>query len=1078
MKLTNLLLVLSVGLIYASISYAQTTLLTMDMSSAPVAQILDAIEEQTDFHFFYNNKLINMKRETSVEAKNKDVFSVLDQLFDGSNVRYRVIDKDIILTVNESKASAQETRRVTGKVTDQKGEPVIGANIVVTGTTVGTITDFDGQFQIDAPISATSLEVRYIGYIAERVSIRDRNTVSVVLKEDLHQLEDVVIIGYGVQKKENLTGAVDAIKGEKLANRTSANVSQSLQGMSPGMTVINAGGEPGADAAQIKIRGIGTFNNSNPLILVDGVMVSNLDNVNPQDIENISILKDAASSAIYGARAANGVLLITTKRGAATDGMTIKYNGYVGFQSLARAPEWVAADDYMRLVNESLANANREPKYSEEAIAATMAGTDPYKYPNTDWWKLLFRTGLQHKHNLSINGGTERLKTAVSINYLHQEGIMINTDFEQYGVRVNNDLKLHQKLDAGLDVSVNVREREIPARIGDVYWNLLHDVPPTIAARNPDGTYPLGPTNRNPLSAANESGYDKYNNYQVIASPFIRYKVFKDFTINARMSLKENFDLRKRYYNYYQFKDYDTKQTTLTWNSSLQERNEHNHYVNWQATADYDKIFGQHFIHALVGYSQEYNSWKQTGGERRDFYSNDLQELDRGSDEGKNSFGYSNEWTLRSVFGRINYAYNDRYLLEANFRYDGSSRFAKGRRFGFFPSFSGAWRISEEGFMKENETFSNLKLRASYGKLGNQEIDLYQYIHTITLGQNYTFNGQLVSGAAQTALANELISWETTTSFDVGFDLGLWKNKLTVTADYFIRNTDDILLRRDIPATVGLSAPVQNVGAVKNTGWELAFNYQDKIGDFNYNVIATISDVKNEIKKFGENSTWDWYINKEGESINSLYGYVTEGLFKTQSEVDNHAYQHSMTAPGDIIYKDMNNDHIINSDDKVVLGSTIPRYSYTLTLSGRYKGFDLNLFFNGIGKCNGYQIGALIEGPIWDGFTTKEMLDRWTPQNTNATWPRLVYNTIHNQEASDYWIQNTSYFRLKNAQLGYSLPKSILDKININNIRFYVSGENMFTLTKAKNLDPEFPSGRSNYYPQTKIISFGVDVTF
>jgi TonB-linked SusC/RagA family outer membrane protein len=346
------------------------------------------------------------------------------------------------------------------------------------------------------------------------------------------------------------------------------------------------------------------------------------------------------------------------------------------------------------------------------------------------------------------------------------------------------------------------------------------------------------------------------------------------------------------------------------------------------------------------------------------------------------------------------------------------------------------------------------------------------------LGQNYTFNGQLLSGAAQTALANELISWETTTSFDVGFDLGLWKNKLTVTADYFIRNTDDILLKRDIPATVGLSAPVQNVGAVKNTGWELAFNYQDKIGDFNYNVIATISDVKNEIKKFGENSTWDWYINKEGESINSLYGYVTEGLFQTQSEVDNHAYQHSMTAPGDIIYKDMNNDHIINSDDKVVLGSTIPRYSYTLTLSGRYKGFDLNLFFNGIGKCNGYQYGALIEGPIWDGFTTKEMLDRWTPQNTNATWPRLVYNTIHNQEASDYWIQNTSYFRLKNVQLGYSLPKSILDKININNIRFYISGENMFTLTKAKNLDPEFPSGRASYYPQTKIISFGVDVTF
>jgi TonB-linked SusC/RagA family outer membrane protein len=371
-----------------------------------------------------------------------------------------------------------------------------------------------------------------------------------------------------------------------------------------------------------------------------------------------------------------------------------------------------------------------------------------------------------------------------------------------------------------------------------------------------------------------------------------------------------------------------------------------------------------------------------------------------------------------------------------------------------------------------------MKLRASWGKLGNQEIDLYQYIHTIALSQNYTFNGQLANGAAQLALANELISWETTTSFDLGFDLGLWKNKLTLTADFYIRHTDNILLNRDIPATVGLTSPVQNVGAVKNTGWELAINYQDKIGDFQYSIIATLSDVKNVIKKYGEKQVRDWSVTMEGESINALYGYVTEGLFQTQEEVDNHAYQHSMTAPGDIIYKDMNGDNIINSDDKVVLGSTIPRYSYGLTLNGKYKNLDLSLFFNGIGKCNGYQYGALIEGPIWDGFTTKEMLDRWTPENKDATWPRLVYNTIHNQEASDYWIQSTRYLRLKNVQFGYTLPKAVLDKTHISNIRFYVSGENMFTLTKAKNLDPEYPSGRANYYPQTKIISVGVDVTF
>lgn len=1084
MRITLFLMACSIMQALASTTYSQNTTISLNMNNVSVEEVLNEIEKKTEFHFLYSKKMVDVNRKVNVSVQKENVSSVLNKLFDNQDIAYVISDRQIVLNKRNELKTTQQEKVITGTVTDQKGEPVIGANIVVPGTATGTISDVDGQFRLNIEPSVTTLEVRYVGYITEQVNIRNRNSVSIILREDLQQLDDVVVIGYGIQKKENLTGAVDAIKGEKIAERTSASTSQSLQGMSPGMTVINFGGEPGADGAKIRIRGYGTIakstsddSNLNPLIIVDGVTVSSIDNIDPQDIDNISILKDAASAAIYGARAANGVILITTKRGA-TDGMTVRYSGYVGFQSLTRAPEWVSADDYMRLVNESLVNANREPKYSEEAIATTMAGTDPYKYPNTDWWGLLFRTALQHKHNVSISGGTEKLKTAISVNYLEREGVMTNTNFDQYGIRANNDLKLHDKLDAGLDLNVNVRNRKIPARIGDVYWNLLHDVPPTVAAHNPDGTYPLGPTNRNPLAAAKESGYDKYKNHQIIASPFIRYKVFKDLTLNARMSLKEDFEIRKRYENYYEFKDYETKQTTLTWYSFLEERDRHNHYLNWQGTADYDKTFGMHYIHALIGYSQEYNSWRQIGGTRRDFYSNDLQELDRGSDEGKNSFGYSNEWALRSLFGRVNYAFNDRYLLEANFRYDGSSRFAKGRRFGFFPSFSGAWRISEEGFLKDNEQFSNLKLRASWGKLGNQDIDLYQYIHTMSLGQNYSFNGQLASGAAQTALANELISWETTTSFDVGLDLGLWSNKLTLTADYYIRNTEDILLKRDIPATVGLEAPVQNVGAVKNTGWELALNYRDRAGDFDYSITATISDVKNKIKTFGEKSTWDWFINMEGESMNSLYGYVTEGLFQTQEEVDNHAYQHSMTAPGDIKYKDINGDNIINSDDKVILGSTIPRYSYTLTLNGKYKGIDLNLFFNGIGKCNGYQYGALIEGPIWDGFTTKDVLDRWTPENPNASWPRLVYNTIHNQEASDYWIQKTNYFRLKNVQLGYTLPKLVMDKIKMNRIRIYMSGENMFTLTKAKNLDPEFPSGRANYYPQTKIISFGVDITF
>lgn len=387
----------------------------------------------------------------------------------------------------------QEQKQVSGAIADQQGNPIAGANVLVVGTMNGTVTDADGRFELSIEKNDAVLEIRYIGYITERIPVKGKTSINILLKEDFQQLDDVVVVGYGIQKKANLTGAVDAVKGEKLSARTVASTSQSLQGISPGTTVLNAGGEPGADGATIRIRGVGTFNNSDPLILVDGVTVSGIDNIDPQDIDNISILKDAASSAIYGARAANGVILITTKRGK-SGSLSVRYNGYVGWQSLTRQPEWVSADDYMRLVNEACINAKKEPKYTEDAIAQTIAGTDPYRYPNTDWWGLLFRTALQHKHTFSISGGSEKVKTAVSINYLKREGVLINSNSEQYGIRANNDIKLHEKLSFGLDLNLNVRGREVPAKAGDIYWNLLHDVPPTIAAINPDGTYPLGST--------------------------------------------------------------------------------------------------------------------------------------------------------------------------------------------------------------------------------------------------------------------------------------------------------------------------------------------------------------------------------------------------------------------------------------------------------------------------------------------------------------------------------------------------------------------------------------------------------
>jgi TonB-linked SusC/RagA family outer membrane protein len=1089
LKLAVLIVMVSVSSVFATHSYSQAAKVSLRMENTTLDKVMDEIERQSEFYFIFNQKQIDVSRIVNIDVENRLISDILVELFNKTNVNYAVLDRKILLSTDsleddlrnfQSASGLQQQTTVSGKITDgSTGESMPGVNILLKGTTLGVITDGDGNYSLSfSPTSNPILVFSFIGYVTQEIPLNGRTTLNVNLAAEVTGLEEVVVIGYGTQKKVNLTGSVDAVDGAKLSERPVANVSLALQGMSSGTTVINRGGAPGTDNTNIRIRGYGTFGNKDPLILVDGVTVSNMSNIDAQDIANISILKDAASSAIYGSRAANGVILITTKRGG-SGGIKVTYSNYFGIQSLTRVPEVVKADDYMMLVNESCINANRQPKYTQEAIDKTMAGTEPYKYPNTDWWGIMYRDALQQKHSININGGTDKFKTNVTFNYLNQEGVLIKTGSNQYRLRLNNDIKLSEKLNFGTDISIASNSRWEPARISDIYWNMLHDVPATIVAKYPDGTYQLGPTNQNPLATAEQSGYNKPMSIQGILSSFFTYEIIKGLKFTGRYSIKEDLGETKTYYNNYEFRDHETQNLIKTYTSSLNDSRNRNHYTDLQGLLDYDKTFSNHYFHFLIGYSHEYNYYNSVTARRQDFYSNALQELNLGSTTGQTNSGISNEWSLLSYFGRINYTFSNKYLLEANFRYDGSSRFAEGRRWGFFPSFSLGWRLSEEGFLKDIAWLNNLKLRLSWGQLGNQDIGLYQYIQTISLGQSYSFGGALVDGAAKTSLANLNISWEKTTSSNIGIDIGILKDKLTIIADYFIRNTNDILLARDIPMTIGLNAPTQNVGAVKNTGWELATRYQDNIGkDISFRIGFNISDVKNKIIKYGNPSVSGWNVTMEGESMDSFYGWINEGFFQTTEEVAAHAFQHTITAPGDIMYKDLNNDKIINDLDKRVLGSSIPRYSYGIDLGVNYKNFDLSLFFNGVGKCNGYQYGALIEGPIWDGFTTKEMLDRWTPENTDATWPRLVYQTVHNQQASDFWIQNTSFLRFKNFQLGYTIPMALADRIKIKNLRAYVNGENLFTFTKAKNLDPEFPSGRVNYFPQTKIYSIGLDITF
>ncbi len=1052
-----------------------------------ITRVIQEIRAQTGLAIYADVANLRAVNPITVDVENMPVGEFFAMVLADLPLEARLEDKTITI---ERKAKPGlgskpiptekpvQQRIITGQVTDESNLPLTGVTVSVKGTAVVVSTDDSGNYRIVVPGNETTLVFTMIGYQTSEQNMENRSVINVSMKGSVSDLDEVVVVGFGVQKKVNLTGSVDAIQGDQLAERPVSNLSQALQGMSAGTTVTNGGGAPGIDGGSIRIRGIGTFGNNDPLILVDGVQVSSMDNVDPQDVENLSILKDAASAAIYGSRAANGVILITTKRGK-NKPFTVSYNGYAGIQSLTRTPQWVSTADYMRLVNEAAINANKEPKYSDEAIEQTILGSDPLKYPNTDWWGLLFRNAPQHKHSVSMSGGNDKVRSAISLTYLDRNGVLINTSSDQLGLRANTDVTLSDKFDVNFDLALNKRQRHAPARIDDIYWNLLHDVPPTIVSKYPDGTYQLGPTSRNPLAAAEQSGFRNNENYQGIVNTSINWRPIKNLNISGRASVREDFSNEKIYNNEYTFRDYETKATLLTWRSSLNQSSPKEEYYNLQGTADYTLDLSRHHFKFLMGYSEERNKWKEIGASRNDFYSNDLQELNVGSDEGKNNWGSSTEWALQSTFGRLNYSFDDKYLFEGNFRYDGSSRFAPDRRWGFFPSFSAGYRISEEPFWEPvKERISEFKVRASWGQLGNQDIDLYQYIQTVSLGQNYSFGGNLASGAAQSILSNQFVSWETSTNTNIGVDIGLLTNKLIITADAYRRITEDILLIRDIPGTVGLDAPTQNVGSVKNQGWEVAVNYNDRIGeDFKFTVGLNLSDVDNKILKYGEATVSGWRVTREGEAIGSLFGYVTEGLFQSDEEVANHAFQHTITGPGDIKYKDVNQDNIINDLDKVVLGSPIPRYTYGMNLGGSFKHWDFSLFFNGVGKSYGFQEGALIEGPIWDGFTTKEMLDRWTPENRDATWPRLVYQTIHNEQPSDWWIQRTSFFRLKNFQLGYTIPTIILDQIGVKGARAYVSGENVFTITKARNLDPEFPSGRATYYPQTKIYTLGLSLT-
>lgn len=996
----------------------------------------------------------------------------------------------------------QQQKSVKGTVTDATG-PVIGASIIVKGTTNGTVTDFDGNFELPEVNKGDVIQISYIGYQTHEIKYTGQPSLQVKLVEDSQNLEEVVVVGYGVQKKVNMTGSVSQVDSKALESRPIQNVSSGLQGMMPGVQVTSGQGRPGQDGATIRVRGVGTLNTADPYILVDGIETGTMNSVDPNDIESISVLKDAASAAIYGSKASNGVILITTKRGK-TGKARISYNGYVGIQRPTETIDRLSSYDYARLFNQSLVAEGLNPRFSDDDLKKFKDGSSPYTHPNTDWYNEAYQTGVQHSHNVSVSGGTEDVKYMGSVGYLHQTGVLPNSERQQFNGRTNLDMKLNSRLTVRLNLAYIKNDYSDPnssyaGGSSDQILRQLNRIAPWIVSRYEDGTWGTI-SDGSPIAWLDVNQTVDRKNQNFSGTLAADYKIIDGLVATVTGSYVNN---QQHYRAFQKFIQYNPNKKTEP--NKLNENYYGWHRASFDALLNYDKSFGQHNLKAMAGWHTEKFDYSENTMERKNFPTNDLTDMNAGDASTQKNNGYNRELAMVSWFGRVNYDFAGKYLLEGNIRSDASSRFADGHRWGYFPSFSAAWRLSEENFMEDaREWLNSFKLRASWGLLGNQDAlsDYYPWMNTYSLNASYPLGGSLQTGYYQASYKLNTISWEKARTWGVGFDATI-NNKINVTLDYYDRRTTGIIMDVPVPQEFGLGAYKDNVGEMANRGVEALISYNNKWNDWSFGVTANMAYNKNEILDLGSEDANEEGMSdpnndnmrrEVGRALSTYYAYKTNGFFSSDAEaqawMDKYAGQpgypfgNRKFKGGDLIYQDTDGDGKITAKDRTFIGSTNPKVTFGLTLNAGYKGFDLSMVFSGAAgvrrlinqEATGYFLGD-------DSHPATVWLDAWTPENLNAKMPRVAYNTtspsLSSNVMSDFWIQNASYLRMKNLQFGYTLPKKVLSSVGIQNVRFYYSVENLFTIHNMLiNVDPEIPSERASNFPLTQTHAFGVNVTF
>lgn len=981
---------------------------------------------------------------------------------------------------------AQSTINYKGKIVDASGEPIIGATIREKGTNNGVATDLDGNFTIEAKSGAT-LVASYVGMKTLELKPADSKSMTVTMKDDSKVVDEVVVVGYGTQKKANLTGSVASVTSKDLTDIPTANATNLLQGRLPGVTLTSNGGLAGGDTPEIRIRGIGTFGNNDPMVLIDGVeaSVAQIQQIAATDIDNVSVLKDAASAAIYGVRAANGVILITTKRGSASK-PTINYSGSYTIQKAAILPDYVDAYNWAKMYNES----NNREAYTADMLQKIQNGSDPDHFANTNWNDAIFRTAPMTQHNLSVSGGTKDVHYMTSVGYLNQDGVLKNTGYERFNFRSNVDAKLGI-FKFGLNLSGSKENFTSGASVSDLMRTLSWFTRPTVPVTYSNGEYGCVDgsdisfsTFKNPVQMMN-LGHNENNGYRFDGNVFAEVDLLKG--LKFRTSLAYKYYMNDTKYYSQKSSKYDAEGNVLYTddNNSLYQYHWLNQsYLN-ENILTYNIAIKDHKVNLLAGHSIQDYKEGNFHGYKEGFATDNLYELDSAT---KNDYvgGNGAEYSMQSFFGRINYNYADKYLFEFNIRHDGSSRMPKAHRYATFPSFSGAWVMTNEKFMQNIEPLSYLKIRASWGKLGNQEIGNYAYTPTMGAYYNYYFGNEKMIGMAEDIVANDDIKWETTTITDLGLDAAFWNQKINVTFDYFNKVTSDILLQLSMPTTFlgNLSAPYQNAGKVRNRGWELSANYQDHAGDWAWHAGFNLSSVRNKII---DNKGIDTYsgqsINREGNPIGSYFGLKAIGLYRTEADLNRtnskgDIIKQNGLAPslGDIMYEDLNDDGNIDDSDRQIIGNPFPKTTYSFTLGFSWKNIDLNTFWQGVSGIYRYywEQATITNG----GNMTTRWLDRWSESNPNGSMPKL--GNAFNEKYSSFWLNKADYLRLKNIELGYTFDKKLIHHIGASSLRVYVQASNLLTITSLKNYDPEKSSGdtRGDVHPNVKSFSFGVNVNF